>query len=179
VQRGAISLDATLKQFRIDDVGGLTSSEKEAQVRDLLTARSGVFHAAANPGDDLESAPRRGSQKRGTYFLYSNWDFNTLGTIFERCTKQSIYDALEHDIAQPIGLQDFHRQLHSRGGDSTRSVHLDYQMYFSVRDMARLGYLMLRDGKLERYTGNPRSVGTTEHPRACSVITDESARAAG
>jgi CubicO group peptidase (beta-lactamase class C family) len=146
VQRDAIRLGATLEQLGIDDVGGLTGEEKLAQVRDLLTARSGVFHAAATPGDDLDDAPPRGSRKPGTYFLYSNWDFNALGTIFEQRTKHGIFDALEHDIAKPIGMQDFRRELHKREGNVKRSVHLDYQMYFSVRDMARIGYLMLRNG---------------------------------
>jgi CubicO group peptidase (beta-lactamase class C family) len=147
VQRGEIDLDATLAQLGIDDHGGLTDAERRARVRDLLTARSGVFHPAANEGDDLEHAPARGSQPPGTYFLYSNWDFNALGTIFEQSTRQSIYDAFQRDLATPLGLQDFRREDHRRGGDSTRSIHLAYHFRLSARDMARLGYLMLRDGR--------------------------------
>ena len=147
VQRGAIDLDATLAALGIDDHGGLTDAERRARVLDLLTARSGVYHPAANEGDDLAHAPARGSRPPGTYFLYSNWDFNALGTIFERTTRQSIYDAFQRDVATPIGLQDFRRDDHRRGGDSTRSIHLAYHFRLSVRDMARLGYLMLRDGK--------------------------------
>jgi hypothetical protein len=113
----------------------------------LLTARSGVFHAAANDGDDLARAPARGTQRPGTYFLYNNWDFNVLGTIFEQSTRQSIFDAFQRDIATPIGLQDFHREDHRRTGDTTRSIHLAYHFWLSVRDMGRLGYLMLRDGR--------------------------------
>ena len=59
-------------------------------------------------------APVRGSQKPGTYNLYSNWDFNALGTIFEKKTGRSIYDAFESDIARPIGMQD----VVARGGPS-------------------------------------------------------------
>jgi hypothetical protein len=147
VERGEIDLDATLAQLGIDDRGGLTAAERQARVSDILTARSGVFHAAANEGDDLARAPERGSQPPGTYFLYNNWDFNVLGTVFEQSTRQSIYDAFQRDIAVPIGLQDFRRDQHRRGGDSTRSIHLAYHFYLSVRDMARIGYLMLRDGK--------------------------------
>src|SRR5688572_9091937 len=93
-ERGKINLEKTLEQMRIDDIGGLSAEEKQATVRDLLRARSGVFHPASNPGDNLPSAPPRGSQKHGTYFLYSNWDFNALGTIFEQETGVNIYDAL-------------------------------------------------------------------------------------
>jgi CubicO group peptidase (beta-lactamase class C family) len=147
VERGVIDLDRTLEQLGIDDVGGLTKAERQAKVRHLLAARSGVYHPASNSGDDLASAPPRGSQQPGTYYLYSNWDFNALGTIFEQFTKQSIYDALQREIVEPIGMQDFRRELHRYSGDTTRSIHRAYHMHFSTRDMARIGYLMLRNGK--------------------------------
>jgi hypothetical protein len=84
VQRGQIDLDATLTTLGIDDRGSLTAMERQARVRDLLTARSGVFHSAANDGDDLARAPARGTQRPGTYFLYNNRDFNVLGTYVGR-----------------------------------------------------------------------------------------------
>ena len=146
VERGNIALDRTLAQLGIDDVGGLTDPEKQATVRDLLRARSGVYHEASNGGDDLASAPPRGSQPPGTYYLYSNWDFNALGTIFEQETGRSIYDALESDLVRPIGMQDFERERHRRTGNASRSRHLAYHIHLSTRDMARIGYLMLREG---------------------------------
>jgi CubicO group peptidase (beta-lactamase class C family) len=146
VASGTIDLGKTLAQLKIDDLGGLTESEKAATIADLLAARSGVYHRASNPGDNLADAPPRGSQQHGTYFLYSNWDFNTLGTIFEQETGQSIYDALARDLASPIGMQDFDRSTHERSGDVTRSIHLAYHMNLSTRDMARVGYVMLREG---------------------------------
>ena len=146
VASGKIDLNKTLAELKIDDVGGLSASEKEATIADLLAARSGVYHPASNPGDNLADAPSRGSQKHGTYFLYSNWDFNTLGTIFEQETGQSIYDALARDLASPLGMQDFDRSTHQRSGDATQSIHLAYHMNLSTRDMARVGYVMLREG---------------------------------
>lgn len=146
VASGKVRLDKTLAEMGIDDHGGLTPAEKEATLRDLLTARSGVYHPASNDGDDLASAPPRGSQKPGSYQLYSNWDFNAAGTAFERETGRNIYDALETDLARPVGMQDFNRAIHRRTGDSTKSVHLAYHMNLSTRDMARVGYLMLREG---------------------------------
>ena len=147
VKSGAIKLDKTLADLKIDDLGGLLPIEKTATVADLLGARSGVYHEASNPGDSLADAPPRGSQKPGSYFLYSNWDFNALGTIFEQQTGQNIYDALEKDLVRPIGMRDFDRAIHRRAGDAARSIHLAYHMNFSTRDMARLGYLMLRGGE--------------------------------
>lgn len=146
VRNGTVDLNKSLADLGMDDVGGLTDQEKQATVQDLITARSGVFHQASNAGDDLASAPPRGSQKHGTYMLYSNWDFNALGGAFEIMTKRDIYDALERDLARPIGMQDFDRARHRKTGDSTRSRYLAYHMHFSTRDMARLGYLMLRHG---------------------------------
>lgn len=145
-ERGEIDLDKTLEELGIDDIGGLTREEKQATVRDLIRARSGVYHAASNSGDDLASAPPRGSQKPGDYYLYSNWDFNALGTIFELQTGVNIYDALEQDLARPLGFQDFDRSTHRKSGNLTVSQHPAYHMNLSTRDMARIGYLMLREG---------------------------------
>ena len=146
VASGKIRLDKSLADLKIDDHQGLTASEKEATIADLLGARSGVYHPASNAGDNLAQAPPRGSQKHGTYFLYSNWDFNALGTIFEQETGQNLYDALERDLVKPIGMQEFDRSTHRRSGDAKASMHLAYHMNFSTRDMARIGYLMLREG---------------------------------
>jgi CubicO group peptidase (beta-lactamase class C family) len=86
VDRGVIDLDENLADIGIEDIGGLSNEEKQATVRDLLSARSGIYHEASNAGDDLASAPPRGSKPHGTYYLYNNWDFNALGTIFETKT---------------------------------------------------------------------------------------------
>lgn len=146
VAEGKIRLDKTLAELGINDHGKLTDAELEATIDDLLQARSGIYHPASNPGDNLAEAPPRGSKKRGEYFLYSNWDFNALGTIFEQETGRNIYDALETDLAVPIGMQDFKRDAQRKSGDLTRSIHPAYHMWLSTRDMARIGYLMLRQG---------------------------------
>jgi CubicO group peptidase (beta-lactamase class C family) len=143
-RNGTVALNPALADGGMDDIGGHTHQENQATVKDLITARSGVFHEASNAGSDL--APPRGSQKHGTYMLYNNWDFNALGGAFEIMTKRDIYDALESDLARPIGMQDFDRAQHRKTGDSTQSRFLAYHMHFSTRDMARLGYLMLRQG---------------------------------
>src|SRR5690349_3793628 len=146
IARGHIDTAKTLAQLGIDDVGGLLPREKEATTQDLLGARSGVYHMASYPGDFLAEAPPRGSQKHGTYQLYSNWDFNVLGAIFEHETHRNIYDALQTDLARPIHMQDFRRDLQQKEGDSTRSIHPAYPIFLTTRDMARIGLLMLHDG---------------------------------
>ncbi len=146
VEDGTIDLEATLDDLGMDDVGGLLPIERRARVYDLITARSGVYHPASNPGDNLADAPPRGSQEPGTYQLYSNWDFNAAGAVFELTTSRNIYDALQTDLAEPLRFQDFDRSIHRKSGDPSRSRNLAYHMTLSTRDMARIGYLMLRDG---------------------------------
>lgn len=147
VASGIINLDRTLAELSIDDVGGLLPAEREATLRDLLASRSGVYHAAANSGDDAAAAPPRGSQTPGSYFLYNNWDFNAAGTAFERLTGRGIYQAFAADFASPLQLEDFDLGRHARSGNPRQSEHLSYPFFLSTWDMARLGQLMLRKGK--------------------------------
>ncbi|MEZ5318428.1 MAG: serine hydrolase, partial [Vicinamibacterales bacterium] len=153
VANGTITLDATLADLGIDDVDGLLPAEKAATVADLLGARSGVYHEAANAactgcGSTAGDPPGpRGTVPHGTYFLYNNWDFNALGTIFEQRTGQDIYAAFGADIATPIGLEDYRLDAQRKSRRPQVSVHPAYHFYLSTRDMARVGYLMLRDGQ--------------------------------
>lgn len=147
VANGTIRLDETLAQLGIDDRLGLTPAERRATVRNLLMTSSGVYHPASNPGDNLADAPPRGSQEPGAYFLYSNWDFNALGTIFEQKTGRNIYDALQDQLARPIGMEDWDRARQRKSGDPRRSRHQAYHMDLTTRDMARIGYLTLRQGR--------------------------------
>ena len=62
-------------------------------------------------------------------------------------TGNNIYDALSDDLAIPTGMQDFDRKRQQKSGDLTRSQYPAYHMVLSTRDMARLGLLMLRQGK--------------------------------
>jgi len=87
VAKGNIDLDETMGELGIDDKPPLTQLEKQASVRDLLKARSGVYHPAAYETEAMKKArPKRGSHVPGTFYYYNNWDFNTLGAIFEKQT---------------------------------------------------------------------------------------------
>jgi CubicO group peptidase (beta-lactamase class C family) len=147
VADGSIRLDTTLAELGLDDNEGLSAGEKRATVEQLLTARSGIYHPAANSGDDTAHAPERGSVEAGAMHLYNNWDFNAAGSVFEQLTKRNIYDAFSSDLAQPIGMQDFDRARQRKTGNLARSRHPAYHLHLSTRDMARLGLLMLRDGR--------------------------------
>lgn len=146
IANNVINLNTTLKKLKFDDVGGLLPIEKEATIRDLLTARSGIYHPASNEGSDNSSGPERGSIEPGTYFLYNNWDFNAAGAILEELTNQNIYDAFNKDIAIPIKMQDYYVDQQEKSGNPDKSKYLAYHFWFSTRDMARLGLLMLNNG---------------------------------
>jgi len=147
VADGTIDLRKTLKDLGMTDVDGLLPIEEKATIEHLISARSGIYHPASNGGDSTASAPPRGSQEPGNYFLYNNWDFNAAGAVFEQLTGKDIYGALEEDIAKPIEMQDFDRARQRKSGDKRRSKNMAYHMWLSTRDMARIGYLMLREGK--------------------------------
>ncbi len=146
VENGTIKLTTTIGQLGLDDIGGLLPIEKKATIKDLLTARSGVYHPASNEGDASAMAPKRGSVSPGSFWLYNNWDFNIAGYILEQQTGKSIYRLIDSIFAKPLQLQDWKIEAQRKTGDTTRSKYLAYHMWFSTRDMARLGYLMLRKG---------------------------------
>ncbi len=147
VANGKLNLDATLKDLHLSDVGGLLPGEKRAKLVDLITARSGVYHPAANAGDLLFMAPKRGSKEPGTWWLYNNWDFNAAGAAFEQVTGTNIYDAVRDHLALPLRMQDFDRRRQQKSGDNARSRYPAFHMWLSARDMARLGLLMLHQGQ--------------------------------
>ncbi len=152
VERGVIDPGATLAALGIDDNQGLTDAEKSATVRDLIAARSGIYHPASNFSGVTEDGPKRGDHAPGTYYWYNNWDFNAAGGVFEELTGKDIYEAFGEQIAAPIGLEDFDLAAHrenGKTGDLTQSRFPAYHFFLSTRDLARIGLLMLREGDWE------------------------------
>lgn len=147
VADGIIRLGATLGELGIDDIGGLLPQERRATVRDLLTSSSGVYHPAATGLGPEEHPPARGSQPPGALFHYNNWDFNALGTIFQRCTGRSVFDALAENLAAPLSFDDFDPGLQRLLGRPDVSEHLAHHFFLSARDLARVGAMMLQDGR--------------------------------
>lgn len=147
VESGRIDLDKSIKDLNINDHTPFLEIEQSATIRDLISARSGVFLPGSNGGDFRRLSPERGSVEPGSYWLYSNWDFNVAGYIFEKETHQNIYDEIEAQLVSPLRMQDWDRALQQKGGDLEVSKFPAYHIWLSTRDMARLGLLMLRKGK--------------------------------
>jgi len=148
VADGKINLSDSLEKLGIDDKKpSLTPEEKQATVRDLLEARSGVYHDAAYETTGMqEKRPSRGSHAPGTFWYYNNWDFNTLGYIYEQATGTKIFDAFYRQIAQPIGMQDYTAN-DGRYITSSDSRFPAYVFDMSARDFARFALLYLHGGK--------------------------------
>jgi len=147
VENGVINLDETIKELGIQDVKEMLPIEKEATIKDLISARSGIYLTGSNGGDFRDFAPERGTKESGSYWLYSNYDFNLAGYIFEKESGKNIYDDVEDQLAIPLGMQDWDRSLQRKYEDPTISRFPAYHMWFSTRDMARIGLLMLNRGK--------------------------------
>ena len=90
VEQGVVNLDRTLADIGIDDKVPLSEEEKQATIRDVIKARSGVYHPVNYTGWPM---PERGSHRPGSYFYYNQWDFNVAGSIFEKLTDKNIFEA--------------------------------------------------------------------------------------
>jgi CubicO group peptidase (beta-lactamase class C family) len=143
VMSGKIDLGKTVKDLGLDDKVPFLPIEEHATLEQLLTSRSGIYLPSGNKDIDAIT-PKRGSEYPGTHFVYNNWDFDAAFTAFEKLTRKSVYDTLNSDLAKPLGLQDYDPNAQTK--IPTVSVHPEYAMYLSTRDMARLGQLMLRWG---------------------------------
>jgi CubicO group peptidase (beta-lactamase class C family) len=148
VHQGRIALDSKLSDLRITDTGGLSQTEETATVDNLLTARSGVYHAAAYETEGMEEKrPVRGSHDPGTFWFYNNWDFNALLTIFNQASTKDFFQLFFEKIAQPLQMEQFRLQDASYFYDRQKSLHPAYLFRMSSLDLARFGLLYLRDGK--------------------------------
>jgi CubicO group peptidase (beta-lactamase class C family) len=143
IASGAIRLEATLEELGIDDNEGLSVIEKRADVHDLLTARSGIYHPAGYETEWMKMIKeKRHSHAPGTFWCYNNWDFNALGTIFVQQTGKSVAQAFSERIASRVGMEDF--TLEGEKPDAwletfEESRHHAYPFRVSSRDLARFG----------------------------------------
>jgi CubicO group peptidase (beta-lactamase class C family) len=147
VAEGRIRLDRTIGELGIDDrAPSLSETERQATIRHLLMARSGVYHAAAYEAPDMKARrPQRGSHPPGSYWYYNNWDFNTLGFIYQKLVGADVFHDFAERIAKPIGVEDFS----AADGKFVFEPSSDYPAYtfrLTARDLARFGWLYLNRG---------------------------------
>ena len=142
--RGLIDITQTLAALGIDDEGPeLTDVERSATLRDLLTARSGIYHPSIK--DDNGPYPEPGTHGPDEVFVYNNWSFNAAGGIFEEITGLRMGAAFDEWIAQPLGMQDFDPE-DVRYFEGPESVFPAWRFWMSTRDLARFGQMILDGG---------------------------------
>lgn len=147
VARREIDLDATLADFAIDERTPLTQAERSATVRQVISARSGVYLPAAYAPAGQDGRPERGSHSPGTHWFYNNWDFNVAGVVYERATGEDLYESFDRRIAKPLGMEDWDPTDGFRVYEPTKSRHPAHTFRISTRDLARFGQLYLQDGR--------------------------------
>lgn len=148
VDKGLVDLDQTLAELGIDDVHSLTDLEKTATIRQLLQARSGVYHPAAYETESMKKArPARGSHAPGTFWYYNNWDFNTSCAILMQQTGEDFFSDFKNKIADPLGMEDFRLEDTYYHLEAEHSKYPAYPFRMSARDLARVGQLYLQGGR--------------------------------
>jgi CubicO group peptidase (beta-lactamase class C family) len=149
VGRGKIDLNATLASFAIDDNSPLTRAERSATIRQVISARSGIYLPAAYAPMSQNSRPARGRYSPGTHWFYNNWDFNVAGVVYERATGEDLYESFQRRVATPLGMEDWNAVDGFRVYEPTKSRHPAHTFRISVRDLARFGQLYLQQGRWE------------------------------
>lgn len=152
VDKGLVDINKTLAELEIDEYTPLTKQEKTATIRDLLMAKSGIYLPAQGEHDSqITDRPKRGSHKPGSYFFMNNFDANALGTIFMQETGTSIGEFMEEHLAKPLGMQDFSEDNVILGSPwflpKEKSMHKQYYIYMSTRDLARIGAMIANNGR--------------------------------
>lgn len=136
-------------EYTIPEMKELTPKEESATLEHLLTSSSGIYLPASYESDTwTKRKPERGSHKPGEHWYYNNWDFNTLGAIYETIADSSLNYDFHKLIAEKVGMQDFRPKVDFKyfvePGVSKIPAYL-FKM--STRDLARFGLLYLRNGK--------------------------------
>ena len=143
-QIDSLEISNTLEDLNIDDKLGLSKTEKNATIEHLLSTSSGIMHPAAYTPPVRDRAKRH-ALKPGQQFEYNNWDFNALSTIYNKVSKSDLFKDFEHNIAEPLGMQDFDKR-NTQYYYEKKSNHPAYLFSISARDLARYGLLYLNYG---------------------------------
>lgn len=148
IEKGLVDINKTLAELGINESkNSLSEGEKQATIKDLLMAKSGVYIESGGESQGMkDKRPARYQYKPGEHYYYNNWDFNVLGYIFEQETKMKIGEALNEWIGKKIGFQDFKSNHVIYALESKDSDFETWRIYMSARDLAKIGTLILNNG---------------------------------
>jgi len=156
--RGEIArLDVPFLTFFQDrDLSRVDPRLRKATLDDVLTMRSGIeWHESDRPLDATNTTYQLEVSKDwveftlsqpmdadpGTKWVYNSGGSQLLSGIIRRATGQFIDEYANAHLFKPIGIKDFHWKKTPTGHPDTEGG-----LYLSSEDLARIGYLYLRDG---------------------------------
>ena len=156
--RGEIArLDAPFLTFFQDrDLSRVDPRLRKATLDDVLTMRSGIeWHESDRPLDATNTTYQLEVSKDwieftlsqpmdadpGTKWVYNSGGSQLLSGIIRKATGQFIDEYANARLFKPIGIKDFHWKKTPTGHPDTEGG-----LYLSSEDLARIGYLYLRDG---------------------------------
>ena len=145
-----------LEHFASRELSKADPRLRQATIDDLLTMRSGIeWHESDRPLDEtnttyqleysrdwiaftlsqpMDAAP-------GTKWVYNSGGSMLLSGIIRNATGRFIDEYAREHLFTPIGIKEFHWKKTPTGHPDTEGG-----LYLSAEDLARIGYLYLRDG---------------------------------
>ena len=151
------ALDAEIIQF-FDDytIAHLDDRKRRIQLRHLLTMTAGIdwdetipYSDPANPAVAMEATDnwvqfvldRPMAHEPGEVFSYSSGVSQLLSVIFAKATGRAIDEYAQEHLFGPLGIREYHWKRTPLG-----LVDTEGGLYLSAHDLARIGYLYLKDG---------------------------------
>ncbi len=159
VDEGLISgLDAPAYDYFKDYEPYETDARKEAtSLEDFLTMRSGIHWVTEGGYDDTEHSTvlleasnewirfaldRPTDAEPGTVYEYNDGVSVLLGRIVREATGRRMDDWARERLFEPIGIDEFYWKITPDGEADTEGG-----LYLTTHDLARIGYLLLREGE--------------------------------
>ena len=161
IQRGEIpGVDAPLLPYLEGyDVSRVEAGLRDATLEDVLTMRTGIeWHETDRPMDDSNTTIQLERSADWVQFTLSQpmdappgekWVYNSggsqlLSAILRRATGRTMDDYAESHLFGPLGIDDYHWKRTDAGLPDALGG-----LYLEALDLARIGYLYLRDGVWE------------------------------
>src|SRR5271166_50467 len=133
-------------------IANLDDRKKAITVQSLLDMTSGIEWSMPDSMFEMERSPdwvkfvldRPMSSAPGDVFNYSNGNAHLLSAIITKLTGMSALEYAKAKLFGPLGINDL-----SWGQDPQGISNGGQGLYLQPRDMAKIGYLYLRDGAWE------------------------------
>ena len=161
VKKGHIeSENVNIAQFFTDYEYDLSDSRKSSiTLEDFLSMRSGIdWNTSGGYADGEHSTVLLEASDKWIQFVLDRpmdetpgtiWEYNDgvsvlLGKIVRQATGQRIDEWAKENLFNPIGINDFYWKITPDGEADTEGG-----LYLSTHDLARIGYLFLKEGEWE------------------------------